>query len=131
LITSITDTLGSRYGTFTYDKRLFHRQGFKEKVLESWNAATEITPLERRIKQCRISMALWKRRHRTNLAEQVEVLKRRLDFALSNDDFTTQDIHHIRQDLSQAYHDEDTYWRLKSRNNLKNYGDRNTKYFYA
>ena len=131
LVTNITGLISRRYGTFRYDKRLFSREDFKERVRVSWHSESDTTPLNRRISQCRYSMATWKRRNRTNSAEQIEVLKRRLDYALSNTGFTTQDIHCIRQELSKAYHDEDTFWRLKSRNNWRNFGDRNTKYFYA
>ena len=131
LITNITGLLSRRYGTFRYDKRLFFKDGFQEKAMESWNADTTTESLNRKIARCRQSMATWKRRNRTNSAVQIEVLKRRLYFALSNTGFTTQDIHYIRQELSKAYRDEDLYWRLKSRNNWKNFGDRNTKYFYS
>ncbi|XP_010424208.1 PREDICTED: uncharacterized protein LOC104709265 [Camelina sativa] len=40
-------------------------------------------------------------------------------------------INQIRADLNKAYREEETYWKLKSRNQWMNLGDRNTKYFHA
>lgn len=129
LVTNISGSIGKRNGCFRYDKRHFFREGFKERIVETWNATSRETSLNTRIKNYRKSMANWKKRNRPNSAEQIVTLKKRLDYALSNDGYTTQDIHAIRRDLSQAYKDEETYWRLKSRKNWIDFGDRNTKYF--
>lgn len=44
---------------------------------------------------------------------------------------TTNEIRQIRKELAQAYKDEEEFWRLKSRNQWLEGGDRNTQFFYA
>lgn len=127
LVTSISPTITQRKGCFRYDKRLIDRDGFRERVIHSWNSGGPNTPLTTRIQTCRKAMATWKRRNKTNAAERIGLLKQKLDHALSNPGFTTREINQIRYDLSQAYREEEEFWRLKSRKTWVDLGDSITK----
>lgn len=76
-------------------------------------------------------MATWKKHNRTHAAERICFFKKELDKAMSSRTCSTSELHQIRMKLHKAYYDEETFWKLKSRNTWLYLGDRHTKFFYA
>jgi len=87
--------------------------------------------LSTRIMVSRRKMAEWKRQNRLNASVRIAILKKELDQALTHGTRSTQEIQEIRNELNQAYREEEHFWKIKSRNNWLKLGDRHTKVFYA
>jgi len=131
LVTNFCNTVDQRRNQFRYDSRLFHKEGFRDMILESWEADNTSMTLNSRIRQSRKQMAAWKRRNRLNASIRIAMLKRDLNDAYTYGNRSTEEIHEITLGLNQAYKDEEQFWKIKSRKNWVKLGDRNTKYFYG
>ena len=135
LVTQILAQKEERRGFFNYDSRLTHKEGFRDTVLLNWNR--EITgsnhsiPLHKKLVDCRRVISRWKKTHRLNAEEKIRLIRHRLDQAIATGNATTDDIRLLRRELNEAYIDEETFWKAKSRNRWLNTGDRNTKYFHT
>lgn len=104
LVTCLSKEIENRRGQFYYDKRLFQRDGFREMVVANWTHSNSPSiSLSSKLRDCRKSMAAWMRKNRSHAAEQISLLKCKLDQALSYGNSSTQHINDIRQKLNKAY----------------------------
>lgn len=62
-------------------------------------------------------MSDWKRKNRLNASVKIGLLRTELDQALTNGNYSTQELDRTRRELNQAYRDEEVFWKMKSRNN--------------
>lgn len=76
-------------------------------------------------------MARWKKRNRTNSAENIQRLRNQIDIALCDHTSTTQQIRLLKKYLNRAYREEEQYWKQKSRNPWLRIGYRNTRFFHG
>lgn len=88
-------------------------------------------PLAQRISRCRHHIARWKRNNRSNAQECISILRAKLDKAVSDNNATQQEKTHLKEELDQAYIDEEVFWKQKSRIQWLRAGDRNTSFFHA
>lgn len=98
-------------------------------MIRGWNNRGSVRLVEK-IKNCRISMARWKRKNRVHANERIVDLQRHLDFVQFAGEAPYK-LRDIRKKLNQAYIDEENFWRIKSRNKWLNAGDRITRFFHA
>ena len=135
LVTYVSDSVEDRRGSFRYDNRLFHKDGFKDSVLQGWHggirSSTEDMRFSERISRCRKKISRWKRNHKTNAEDRIRILRYQLDRAASSGSLTTAERYRLKRELNQAYIDEELFWKLKSGNTWVHEGDRNTKFFHA
>lgn len=131
LITNILETVEERRGTFCYDSRLFHWDGFREVVFRGWNVGTnrlaENTPLRERIIHCRKQISTWKKHNKVNAEERILTLRAQ---SVSSGLSTPEDRARLKRELNKAYIDNEKYWKLKSRNTWLTVGDKNTRFFH-
>ena len=66
-----------------------------------------------------------------NAEERIGFLRSKLDKAFISNDFSTAEKNAIKDDLNQAYLEDEIYWKQKSRIMWLRSGDRNTRYFHA
>lgn len=74
---------------------------------------------------------MWKKEHRINAEERIASLRYILDKAISSGISTSAERNRLKTQLNQAYIDEETFWKEKSRKVGYFEGDRNTKYFHS
>lgn len=119
--------------SFCFDHRLTEREGFKEVVMDGWNSHPQgrFVSVSQRIRHCRHAISQWKKSNNTNSAKRIKALTALIDEAHSDPLVSLTEINQLRKDLIQAYRDEETFWRNKSRVQWLNFGDRNTRFFHA
>lgn len=84
-----------------------------------------------RISECRRAISGWKKRYISNAQRRIKQLRRALEWeddALVPCERRTKQ---LREELSIAYRDEESYWRQRSREKWLLEGDRNIKIFHA
>ncbi|CAA7017886.1 unnamed protein product [Microthlaspi erraticum] len=83
LIVSIEYEGRVKRGQFRYDKRLAQDEDFVQTVVNFWTNRNQVhLEFSSKLKRCRREMAKWKRRHRVNAAEDIQMIHSQLDMAL-------------------------------------------------
>lgn len=120
---------------FYYDSRMTNKEGFKETVSRGWSGSGQTRFLDvsfsQRINRCRKQISLWKRSNRCNTVEKIQILRKRLDIATTSNAVSLQDTNTIKEELNQAYLEEEFFWKQKSRVMWLRARDRNTRYFHG
>ena len=120
---------------FRFDSRMLDKDGFKALVFKGWTGTGQAQlvqiPLVQRLSRCRQHISLWKKHNRNNTEEKISSLRSKLDKAMVDQTVTAQERRGIKEDLNQAYLEEEIYWKQKSRVMWLRAGDRNTSYFHA
>ena len=133
LVTYISDHIEERRGSFRYDSRLTNKDGFRDTVIQAWNGLRRRPDkgnLASKITHCRRVISAWKRNNRGNAEARIKSLRSQLDRAIATGTSSTRAISNLRSELNQAYLEEESFWKSKSRNTWLNTGDRNTSYFH-
>lgn len=98
---------------FKFDSRMINKDGFPESVRRGWRGSGQSQllqiPLVQRLSRCRKEISIWKRQNKTNAAEKIEILRRQLDQAVVTANVTTQEQNEIKDQLHQAYLEEEIY----------------------
>jgi len=127
-IIKIKRTTEKGFKMFQFDTRLCKIPEFEDVIKQSWNRFGEIEDMtvQERIICCRREISAWKCNNNTNSALRIKELSTTIDAAHSDQTSTLQQIHGLRRELIQAYRDEESFWKIKSRNMWLNEGDGNT-----
>lgn len=135
LVTFISHEQDEPKRMFRFNSRMSHKDGFRESVYRGWKGLGQMQmlqkPLAQRLKQCRHQISVWKRHNRSNTEELIHTLRGRLDQAIVSNSATTQDVAVLKDELNQAYLEEEIFWKQRSRVMWLRAGDKNTKYFHS
>lgn len=118
---------------FRFDRRWNSKRGFKEIVAYGWSVSRceEDIDLIAKIRSCRRAMAKWKHTSNVNSEKLIHELKWKSDKCSHQTQLDKKEFHELKRQLYHAYKEEETYWKLKSRNKWMREGDRNTKFFHS
>ena len=116
---------------FYFDKRMADMEGFEDLVRRSWEGdGTPDARTATRIARCRREMARWKKVSGLNARDKIARLKLDLEAEVSKLHPNFCLLKRIRQQLAEAYMEEERYWRQKCREEWLKSGDRNMRYFH-
>ncbi|KAF8080643.1 hypothetical protein N665_0930s0001 [Sinapis alba] len=108
LVTFISHEKEEPRRVFRFDSRMTHKEGFNESVSRGWRGSGQM-----------------------QLIQQPLAQRLKLDKAICSPSTTTQEVDMLKDDLNQAYIDEEIFWKQRSRVMWLRSGDKNTKYFHS
>lgn len=135
LVSFLTNQLEEPRKSFRFDSRRMCSKNVKDSVMKGWRGSGQMRfmdlPIAQRLIRCRKHISLWKRSNRHNAGDNIHRLRSQLDRAITTPGVPTQDINGIREELDQAYMEEEIFWKQRSRVMMLRAGDRNTAYFHS
>ncbi|WZY87251.1 hypothetical protein YC2023_033635 [Brassica napus] len=115
---------------FRFDGRMINKEGFTESVRRGWRGTGQSQlmqiPLVQRLNRCKQHISRWKRHNQNNAEEIIGTLRAMLDKAVTSIAISQERKTELKDELNQAYIDEDIYWKQKSRVNWLRSKDCNT-----
>lgn len=118
---------------FRYDNRWRFNKELKEELKKSWIADCQDLPgdqFHEALRKCRTCMSKWKSHNIQNSAKKIQELKQQIQQAYNTSPIDFNHIKILTSALTMEYMMEEEYWRIKSRIQWLQAGDRNTRYFH-
>lgn len=128
LITFFDRTKRERRGTFRFDRRLTTKPEIKDVVKETWTSTDEESVLSN-ICRTRKAIIAWTKEQNLHSKNLILATQVALDGALSAAPPDPDLIATLKATLDEAYAEEESYWRQRSRIQWLQDGDRNTGFF--
>lgn len=114
---------------------MINKEGFTESVRRGWRGTGQSQlmqiPLVQRLSRCKQHISRWKRHNQNNAEEIIGTLKAMLDKAVTSIAISQERKTELKDELNQAYIDEEIYWKQKSRVNWLRSKDRNTRHVHV
>ncbi|CAB4310240.1 unnamed protein product [Prunus armeniaca] len=119
---------------FIYDPRWGEAEGCPGVVQHRW--ARQFTgprgvQVTKKLRWVRRGLLDWRRSEWWSSKASIELLRKDLCQAYFAPDLHCEMIRHMENKLKEALHDEEVYWKLKSRVHWLNEGDKNLKFFHS
>lgn len=120
-------------GQFRFDKRMVDDPSLVTAIFNSWNS--EISKGNHSsifsIAECRRCISVWKQSADFNAKDRILRLRKELDELLSLQSPIWERVSEIKDQLGDAFSDEEIFWRQKSQDKWLLGGDKNTQFFHA
>ena len=120
-------------GHFRFDKRFAEDPICEAAIQRSWNGnlSSQVSSSMIRMFECRKAISHWKKDHEYNAHSRIKRLRLELDDEKSAQFPCWTKISSIQDLLGVAFREEESFWRLKSRDKWMTGGDKNSKFFQA
>ncbi|CAN6584292.1 unnamed protein product [Malus baccata var. baccata] len=123
-----------RGNRFMYDARWSKQEECRNIITKDWGWEGQGSHAFRfceKLKLVSMSLKGWYREKGRNSKKTIDKLKGELRKAYQSVNFASAEVHQMEEELQEANRKEEEYWRVKSRVQWLNYGDKNTKFFHA
>lgn len=120
---------------FCFDKRWIGKPGVEETVRNSWENECIGSPIHQvacKIKNCPLALLEWNRMHHTNSAARIKAIREEMgQIKEEGGDRDWCKWSDLKNQLENAYKEEELYWQQKSRVQWLKDGDKKTEFFHA
>ena len=133
VLLSLMDSREKYRGSFRFDRRMLHKPEVRNTILKAWSTNVNrigVSVIDR-IRDCRKELSTWKRSADMNSNLRISRLQVDFDAAMSSCNPDPHYIQSLKFQLVEAYADEVSFWKQKSRDQWYALGDRNSKNFHA
>lgn len=133
MLVRLTTTKDAYRGSFRFDRRFLNKPLVKEAIQQAWNSPNGrvVLKVSDKLRKCRKSLSKWKRDNNLNSLTRITQAQVHLETEQSSSFPRFQVVTELRLELCDAYREEETYWRMRSRDQWVDEGDKNSKFFHA
>ncbi|XP_071926572.1 uncharacterized protein [Coffea arabica] len=120
---------------FYFDKRWTQKEGMHQVIEKAWNTeeqGTRMFRVTRKVRNCRIEILKWKNTFQANSKVRINGIKSRLE-SLDKSNFEDKKVRRseLKEQLKEAYKEEEFFWSQKFKVNWLREGDTNISFFHA
>ena len=120
---------------FYFDKRWIQKEGIQQVIEKAWNKeeqGTKMFRVIRKVKNFRIDLLKWKNTFQANSKVRINDIKSRLErLNVSNVENKRMIRFDLKEQIKEAYKEEESFRSQKARVNWLREGDKNTSFFHA
>lgn len=118
---------------FRFDKRLVGRNRVFETIRDTWSRARQQSNVYvfDKLGEVQRSLGKWKRENEVNSNEKLMKLRHELDLESGSLAPCWDRVRALKIEIGKAFHEEEEFWRQKSRDKWLVVGDNNTCFFHA
>lgn len=132
VLVKLTTSKEAYRGNFRFDRRFLNKPMVQEGISQAWNAFNQNSPslVNDKLKNCRKSLSKWKRENNLNSLTRITQAQVELEAEQSFSYPRSLVVSELRVELCEAYREEETYWRMRSKEQWMNEGDKNSQFFH-
>ncbi|XP_071914130.1 uncharacterized protein [Coffea arabica] len=120
---------------FYFDKRWLQKKEVQQVVEQAWQIdepGSRMFKVIKKIRNCRIELLKWRNTFQADSKRRIVEIGKALEkVRVSDSDNKKEQVAELKNQLKEAYKEEEKFWRQKARIEWLREGDKNTKYFHA